>query len=87
VELKRRRWIEDASWPRLTLLGQSLGSVVLAYEALSTFVPDVFIGANGSSRPWLAPDALATHHFPFKQILWVTHLPTRSFDSHSLPCR
>jgi alpha-1,2-mannosyltransferase len=55
VELKRRRWIEDTSWPRLTLLGQSLGSVVLAYEALSAFVPDVFIGPEEPFVSWLAP--------------------------------
>jgi alpha-1,2-mannosyltransferase len=44
VTLKKRRWVEESSWPRLTLLGQSIGSVVLAYEALSAFLPDVFVG-------------------------------------------
>jgi alpha-1,2-mannosyltransferase len=45
VFLRARVWVEDASWPRFTLLGQSLGSMFLAWEALSTLVPDIYIGA------------------------------------------
>lgn len=44
VRLKRRKWLEDKSYPRFTLLLQSLGSVFVALEALSLLVPDVFIG-------------------------------------------
>lgn len=41
----RRRWlVEDSSWPRFTLLGQSLGSVGLAFEGLSAIIPDLYIG-------------------------------------------
>ncbi|KAI9513544.1 mannosyltransferase [Russula earlei] len=37
------RWLaEDRAWPRFTLLGQSLGSMYLAWEALSEFVPDLY---------------------------------------------
>jgi alpha-1,2-mannosyltransferase len=46
VFLRNRRWVEDASWPRFTLLGQSLGSMYLAWEALSQVIPDLFIGAH-----------------------------------------
>jgi alpha-1,2-mannosyltransferase len=45
VFLRGRGWVEDASWPRFTLLGQSIGSMFLAWEALSTLVPDLYIGA------------------------------------------
>jgi alpha-1,2-mannosyltransferase len=44
VFLKNRRLVEDASWPRFTLLGQSLGSMFLAWEALSQVIPDLYIG-------------------------------------------
>jgi hypothetical protein len=47
VWLSRRRWIEAASWPRFTMLGQSLGSMVLAMEALLAFTPDVFVDTTG----------------------------------------
>ena len=43
----RGRWlVEDTTWPRFTLLGQSVGSMLLAAEALQGLVPDVFLG-NG----------------------------------------
>ncbi|VDC07093.1 unnamed protein product [Peniophora sp. CBMAI 1063] len=47
VFLKSRRYIEDASWHRFTLLGQSLGSMYLAWEALSSVIPDLFIDTMG----------------------------------------
>jgi alpha-1,2-mannosyltransferase len=44
VFLESRRLVEDSAWPRFTLLGQSLGSMYLAWEAMSKFVPDLYIG-------------------------------------------
>ena len=47
VPLRHRWLVEDATWPRLTLLGQSLGSVLLALEGLFSadgLVPDYWIG-------------------------------------------
>jgi alpha-1,2-mannosyltransferase len=46
VFLESRWLVEDRTWPRFTLLGQSLGSMYLAWEALSKFVPDLYIGAS-----------------------------------------
>ena len=48
VFLESRWLVEDRAWPRFTLLGQSLGSMYLAWEALSKFVPDLYIGAGSS---------------------------------------
>lgn len=45
INLSKRFLVEDATWPRFTLLGQSLGSIILAWEALSALTPDDFIGA------------------------------------------
>ncbi|KAH9077740.1 mannosyltransferase [Lactarius deliciosus] len=49
VFLESRQLVEDRAWPRFTLLGQSLGSMYLAWEAMSKFVPDLYIGIIVSS--------------------------------------
>ncbi|PFH54018.1 glycosyltransferase family 4 protein [Amanita thiersii Skay4041] len=47
VFLRSRNLVEDSAWPRFTLLGQSLGSMYLAWEALSQFIPDLYIDTMG----------------------------------------
>ncbi|KAG9333386.1 hypothetical protein JZ751_012695 [Albula glossodonta] len=48
IRLPRPRLlVEAALYPYFTLLGQSLGSVFLGWEALSAFVPDVYIDSMG----------------------------------------
>lgn len=47
VQLKRRSWVEASTWRYFTLLGQSLGSLVLGLEALLKFNPDVYIDSMG----------------------------------------
>jgi len=47
VFLRQRVWVEASTWPAFTLLGQSLGSVYLAWEALTLFVPDVLVDSMG----------------------------------------
>lgn len=47
VFLQRRRWIEAQRYPHFTLLGQSLGSMVLGLEALLQYQPDVYIDTMG----------------------------------------
>ena len=47
VYLKRRKWVEPRCWPRLTILGQTFGSIVLGFEALLKFSPDVFVDTTG----------------------------------------
>ena len=39
--------LEAATWPRFTMLGQSLGSIILGFEALLKFTPDIFIDTTG----------------------------------------
>ena len=48
IFLQSRRFVEDSTWPRFTLLGQSLGSMYLAWEAMSKLIPDLYIGENPS---------------------------------------
>jgi len=45
--LHRRQWVEASRYPVLTLLGQSLGSLVLGLEALLMCIPDVFFDSMG----------------------------------------
>merc|ERR1711963_1184188 len=47
VYLKKRAWVEAKTYPRFTLLGQSLGSICLALEAITKICPDVFIDTTG----------------------------------------
>lgn len=47
VFLTRRRWIEAVKYPYFTLLGQSLGSIILGLEALCRFPPDIFLDTMG----------------------------------------
>jgi len=46
VFLNSRHMVEDSTWPRFTLLGQSLGSMYLAWEAMSKLIPDLYIGKD-----------------------------------------
>ncbi|XP_004447132.1 GDP-Man:Man(3)GlcNAc(2)-PP-Dol alpha-1,2-mannosyltransferase [Dasypus novemcinctus] len=47
VFLRKRYLVEDSLYPHFTLLGQSLGSVFLGWEALMQCVPDVYIDSMG----------------------------------------
>ena len=54
VFLQSRYLVEDSTWPHFTLLGQSLGSMYLAWEAMSKLIPDLFIGTSVTDL--LSPD-------------------------------
>ncbi|KAK0613750.1 hypothetical protein B0T14DRAFT_284298 [Immersiella caudata] len=45
--LSTRRWVLASTWPRFTLLGQSLGSIIMAWDAFSLLVPDIFVDTMG----------------------------------------
>ncbi|KAF9066173.1 glycosyltransferase family 4 protein [Rhodocollybia butyracea] len=47
VFLTSRKVIEDSTWPYFTLLGQSVGSMYLAWEAMSKLIPDLYIDTMG----------------------------------------
>ncbi|KAF9208254.1 asparagine-linked glycosylation protein [Haplosporangium sp. Z 27] len=73
--LKKRYWIEDAKWPRFTLIGQSLGSIVLGWEALQRVVPDIWIDTMGYAFTYPAARA-----FGGCQVAAYVHYPTISSD-------
>lgn len=45
--LTTRKYVVASSYPHMTLLLQSLGSLVVAYDAFTLLVPDVFIDTMG----------------------------------------
>ncbi|KAK2054076.1 glycosyl transferase group 1 [Colletotrichum caudatum] len=45
--LSTRHLVLASAWPHFTLLGQSLGSAVLAWDAFQLLVPDIFIDTMG----------------------------------------
>ncbi|KAF8547294.1 glycosyltransferase family 4 protein [Imleria badia] len=77
VLLKSRGLVEGSRWPRFTILGQSLGSMYLVWEAMARFIPDLYIDTMG-------------YAFTFPAVAWLTrasvpigayvHYPTISTD-------
>ena len=74
--LTTRDWVLASSWPHFTLLGQSLGSIFLAWDAFQLLVPDVFIDTVGYAF------ALGFSKFLFPRVptCAYVHYPTISTD-------
>ncbi|KAI9158661.1 GDP-Man:Man(3)GlcNAc(2)-PP-Dol alpha-1,2-mannosyltransferase [Paramyrothecium foliicola] len=74
--LSKRHWVLASTWPQFTLLGQSLGSMILAWDAFSLLVPDIFIDTMGYAF------ALGLCKFLFPSIPTgaYVHYPTISTD-------
>ena len=70
VFLSGRQWVEASRWPQFTLLGQSIGSIILGFEALLKFVPHVYIDTMGYAFTmplfrWLGGCRTASYvHYP-----------------------
>ncbi|KAI4171723.1 MAG: hypothetical protein LQ346_008712 [Caloplaca aetnensis] len=74
--LSTRHYVLSSTWPRFTLLGQSLGSLILAYDAFSLLVPDIFIDTMGYAFSL----ALSKTVFPSIPTGAYVHYPTISTD-------
>lgn len=79
IFLHKRTWVEAHHYPYFTLLGQGIGSMVLAYEALSTYVPDVFFDSMGYPLSYFVFKA-----FTNCKIACYVHYPTISTDMLSV---
>ncbi|KAF9516363.1 glycosyltransferase family 4 protein [Hydnum rufescens UP504] len=75
--LSSRHLVEGKTWARFTLFGQSLGSLVLVWEALDRVVPDIFLDTMGYSFIYPFLRALRLKPSP------STYVPSRS--PHRLP--
>ena len=74
--LKTRSWVLSSTWPRFTLLGQSLGSLIMGFDAFSIVVPDILIDTMGYSFIL----ALSKIFFPDIPTGAYVHYPTISTD-------
>lgn len=84
VALTRRWMVQDSTWKRFTLLGQSYGSVWLALEALSSLIPDVYIDTMGYAFSYPVARLLARR----MPIGAYVHYPIVSTDMlHRVACR
>lgn len=74
--LSLRRFVLSSTWPYFTLLGQSIGSVILAYDAFTLLVPDIFVDTMGYAF------ALGLSKFLFADVPTgaYVHYPTISTD-------
>ncbi|KNE71303.1 hypothetical protein AMAG_15543 [Allomyces macrogynus ATCC 38327] len=75
--LSRRRLVEDSTYPRFTLLGQSLGSVVLVWDAIrkGAAKPDLYIDTMGYAFTYPLVKLLVGC-----PVISYTHYPTISTD-------
>ncbi|KAJ5430422.1 Glycosyl transferase family 1 [Penicillium cf. griseofulvum] len=74
--LTTRKYVVSSSYPYMTLLGQSLGSLVVAYDAFTLLVPDVFVDTMGYAFTL----ALCKWLFPTVPVGAYVHYPTISTD-------
>ncbi|KAJ5709980.1 CAZyme family GT4 [Penicillium malachiteum] len=74
--LTTRKYVVSGSYPYMTLLGQSLGSLIVAYDAFTLLVPDVFVDTMGYAFAL----ALCKWLFPTVPTGAYVHYPTISTD-------
>ncbi|KAH9885898.1 glycosyltransferase family 4 protein [Xylariomycetidae sp. FL2044] len=74
--LSTRHWVLPSTWTRMTLLGQSLGSLILGWDALSLLVPDIFVDTMGYAFTL----GMCKILFPDMPTAAYVHYPTISTD-------
>ncbi|CAM6087866.1 unnamed protein product [Calypogeia fissa] len=74
VQLEKRKWVEAATWPRFTLLGQSIGSMILGWEALTKLTPVLYIDTSGYAFTYPLARLFGC------KVACYTHYPTISSD-------
>ncbi|KAL4808507.1 hypothetical protein BDV18DRAFT_135147 [Aspergillus unguis] len=74
--LTTRKYVQSSMYPYMTLLGQSLGSLIVGYDAFTLLVPDVFIDTMG----YAFAVAFCKLLFPSTPTGAYVHYPTISTD-------
>jgi alpha-1,2-mannosyltransferase len=74
IHLNKRKWIEESTYPHFTMIGQSLGSVYLAWEALRMFTPLYFLDTSGYAFTYPLARIFGC------KVVCYTHYPTISLD-------
>lgn len=91
IYLKRRSWVEAHRWTSYTILGQSVGSLILGMEALLQLAPHVYIDTTGYAFTlplfrWLGGSKTASYvHYPnvSSDMLAAVARQTPSFNNSS----
>lgn len=80
---------EGQTWPRFTLLGQIIGSIIVGFEAMTKNRPDLFIDTSGF--PFIYPiiklfncRIIAYVHYPFMSEDMIQNLKSKSCSNLSL---
>ncbi|XP_057476199.1 GDP-Man:Man(3)GlcNAc(2)-PP-Dol alpha-1,2-mannosyltransferase-like isoform X2 [Actinidia eriantha] len=74
VHLYKRKWIEETTYPRFTMIGQSFGSVYLSWEALCKFTPLYYFDTSGYAFTYPVARMFGC------KVICYTHYPTISLD-------
>ncbi|CAA7028910.1 unnamed protein product [Microthlaspi erraticum] len=74
IHLNKRKWIEERTYPHFTMIGQSLGSVYLAWEALRKFTPLYYLDTSGYAFTYPLARLFGC------KVVCYTHYPTISLD-------
>ena len=74
VHLDKRKWVEETTYPHFTMIGQSLGSVYLSWEALCKFTPLYYFDTSGYAFTYPLARMFGC------KVICYTHYPTISLD-------
>ncbi|XP_043704727.1 GDP-Man:Man(3)GlcNAc(2)-PP-Dol alpha-1,2-mannosyltransferase-like isoform X1 [Telopea speciosissima] len=74
VHLHKRKWIEEDTYPHFTMIGQSFGSIYLSWEALSKFMPLIYLDTSGYAFTYPLARMFGC------KVVSYTHYPTISSD-------
>ncbi|CAA0834416.1 GDP-Man\\x3aMan(3)GlcNAc(2)-PP-Dol alpha-1-2-mannosyltransferase [Striga hermonthica] len=74
IHLYKRRWVDEATYPRFTMIGQSLGSVYLSWGALCSFTPLYYFDTSGYAFTYPVARLFGC------KVICYTHYPTISLD-------
>ena len=75
IYLRSRFFVEAKYYKMFTLLGQSVGSMILGFEALFRFIPDVYIDSMGYAFTYPI-----FHYLASVPVIAYVHYPTISTD-------
>ncbi|XP_068657498.1 GDP-Man:Man(3)GlcNAc(2)-PP-Dol alpha-1,2-mannosyltransferase [Aristolochia californica] len=74
VRLYKRKWIEESTYPHFTMIGQNMGSVFLAWEALCKCTPLFYFDTSGYAFTYPLARIFGC------KVISYTHYPTISSD-------
>ncbi|RYG44865.1 hypothetical protein EON67_11275, partial [archaeon] len=75
IYVTNRAWLEASRYPRFTMLGQSLGSMLVAWQALRLYQPDVFVDTTGCAFTFVIAKV-----FTACRVAAYVHYPTITTD-------